>query len=153
MITPIDVLCLAMFVGVIALEGHRGIILSFIDLLLLLGTAFVARHAYGPLSPHIGSPSWTYVLLIVVLLGITVLVSVFVSRRLKVIVTPLEATIAAVIGLVSAAVLVFILFEWISIRYGPESSILKNSLMAWQLHDFAGFHAMVDLFKKFQGPQ
>lgn len=153
MITPIDVLCVALFVGVIALEGHRGIIPAGIDLLLLFGVAIGSRYAYGPFSTHIGSPSWTYVLVAGVLLSITVLISIFVSRRVKVIVTPLEASIAAVIGLVSGAVLVFILFEWVSIRYGAEAPILKNSLMAWQLHDFAGFRALVDLYRSFQGPR
>ena len=151
MITPIDVLCLAIFVGVIALEGHRGVIPAAVDLLCVFATAFIARRAYGPLSPYIGTPSWTYVLVVVILLGLTALLSIFVSRRLKVMVTPLEATISAVIGLISAAVLVFILFEWVSVRYGPDASILKKSLMAWQLHDFAGFRALADLLRQLRG--
>lgn len=151
MITPIDVLCLALMAGVTAFEGHRGIIPAAIDLGCVLGAAFVARHTYGPLSPYIGAPSWTFLLLAGVLLGITVLISIFVSHRVAVTVTPIEASIAALVGLISGAILVFILFEWLAIRYGPDAAILKNSLVAWQLHDFAGFRALADLLRQLRG--
>jgi hypothetical protein len=153
MITPIDVLCLAISAGGIALEGQRGIIASGVDLLLVIGIAVVARYGYGPLSPYIGAPSWTYALLVAVLLGSAALISIVISRRVKVLMTPLEATVAAFMGLLSGAVLTFILFEWLAIRYGPQAPILQDSIIAWLLYDFAGFHALVDLYGKFQGPQ
>ncbi len=150
-ITPVDVLCLAIFVGMVALEGYRGIIPALVDFLCLLGVAFAVRSLYVPLSPQVGQPSTAFLLLACVLLGLTAILSIFVSRRLEVHVTALEATVGAVLGLCSAAVLSFILFEWLGIRYGTSARILKDSVLAWQLHEFAGLRAFVDFLRILQG--
>ena len=145
MITPIDVLCLAMFVGYHCTRKEPRSRTG------AGGSGLCVRHrvrrARGlrTTDQYIGTPSWSFLLLVGVMLGLTALLGSFVSRRLKVQVTPLEATIGALIGLVSAAVLSFILFDWLAVRYGPGAAILKDSVMAWQLHDFAGYHALVDL--------
>jgi len=150
-LTPIDVLCLAIFVGMVALEGYRGIIPALVDFLCLLGVAFAVRSLYVPLSPHVGQPSTAFLLLACVFLGLTAVLSIFVSRRLEVHITALEATVGAVLGLFSAAVLSFTMFEWLGIRYGANASILKDSVLAWQLHEFAGLHAFMDFLRTLQG--
>ena len=77
---------------VIALEGNA-IIASGVDLLLVIGITVIARYGYGPLT-HISvrhrdpCARWR-------LLGSAALISIVISRRVKVLMTPLEATVAA----------------------------------------------------------
>ena len=151
MITPIDVFCLAMFAGLMALEGNRGIIPALVDFLCVLGIAFAGAYGHAPLTEHIEQPSDAYLLLVGGLLLLTVVLSIFISRRLKVQVTAIEATFGAVIGMAAATVLTYMLFEWLSMRYGANSRIVSESLMAWQLHDFAGWHALVNFSRTLAG--
>lgn len=151
MITPIDVLCLAMFAGLMALEGNRGIIPALADLLCVVGIAFAGRYGYIPLTDYIEQPSQSYLTIVVGLLALTAILSIFISRRLKVNVTALEATIGAVLGMLTASVITYMLFEWLTLRYGAGAVIVTNSLMAWQLHDLAGYHALANFFRTLAG--
>jgi len=151
MITPIDVLCLAMFAGLMALEGNRGIIPALVDLLCVFGIAFAGGYGYAPLTAYIEQPSHAYLVIVAGLLLLTAILSIYISRRLKVHVTVLEATIGAVLGLFTAAIITYMLFEWLTIRYGAGATIVSNSLMAWQLHDFAGYHAIAKFFRTLAG--
>ncbi len=151
MVTPIDVLCLAMFAGLMALEGNRGIIPALVDLLCVFGIVFAAAYGYTPLTAYIEQPSQAYLVIAAGLLLLTAILSICISRRLKVQVTPLEAAIGAVLGMFTATVITYMLFEWLTIRYGAGSTIVRNSLMAWQLHDFAGYHTIAKFFRTLAG--
>jgi len=151
MITPIDVLCLAMFAGLMALEGSRGIIPALVDLVCVFGIAFAGAYGYAPLTAYIEQPSQAYLAIVGGLLLLTAILSIYISRRLKVQVTALEATIGAVLGMLAAALITYMLFEWLTIRYGAAAAIVSNSLMAWQLHDFAGYHALANFFRTLAG--
>ncbi|MGD9495030.1 MAG: hypothetical protein AB7Y46_01845, partial [Armatimonadota bacterium] len=103
------------------------------------------------LAQYVGRSSTSFLIIVAVMLALTAILSIFVSRRLKVHVTALEATIGAVLGLLSAGVFCYILFEWLSIYYGSNAAILKDSVLAWQLHEFAGIHALMDFVRTLQG--
>ncbi len=151
MITPIDVLCLAIFAGLMALEGNRGVIVGLADLLCVFGIAFAGAYGYRPLTAYIGQPSQAYLVIVGGLLLLTAIISIFVSRRLRVQVTAAEATFGALLGMVAAAIITYMLFEWLSIRYGANSAIVSDSVVAWQLHDFAGYHSLANFFRTLAG--
>ncbi len=151
MLTPIDVLCIVMMAGLIALEGSRGIIPSLVDFLAVLGTAIAARFGHVPLLEYVQRPSMAYLLIVGVLLVLTICLSIFMSIRFKVIVTSLEAAIGAVLGTLTGIILTYMLLEWVSIYYGPNSAILRDSVLAAQLHDFAGFNSLVEFIHTLRG--
>lgn len=151
MLTPIDVLCLVMMAGLIALEGSRGIIPSLVDFLAVLGTALAARFGHIPLLEYIQRPSMAYLLVVGVLLVLTISLSIYMSTRLKVNVTSLEAAVGAVFGALTGLILTYMMLEWVSIYYGPHSAILRDSVLATQLHDFAGLHSLMEFIQTLRG--
>jgi len=149
-ISPVDILCLAIWAGVMFLEGQRGIVPAVVDFLCLLVGLVLIRIGYVPLSEHM-RPSASYLLLLCVAVLLTAILSIFLSRRLRVNVTPVEAAIGAILGLSSGMLLSYAIFEWIAIRYGSGSSLISNSLLHWAISEASGLHALGDFFRQLTG--
>lgn len=150
MISPADVLCLALCVGLIALEGNRGIILALIDFACVLIGVIAINLAYVPLADHM-RPSNAYLTLLISVVAITALLSIVVSRRLKVHVTAFEAAVGAILGLGSAVVLSYAFFEWLGIRYGTGAPIVRNSIVCWLVFDYSGFREFGEFIRALRG--
>ncbi|MEA3403445.1 MAG: hypothetical protein U9R79_19540 [Armatimonadota bacterium] len=151
MVSPVDVLCLVMFVGLMALEGRRGIIPALVDFLCILLGLIGIRLAYMPFSEQVGPPSFAYLLLAIVVLVLTAGIAVFMSVRLKVNVTATEAAVGAFLGLCTAAVISYGFFEYLAIRYGAHAPIITDSVLSWQLYEFRGYQAFVDFMRTLMG--
>ncbi|MGC9319444.1 MAG: hypothetical protein ACP5KN_15530 [Armatimonadota bacterium] len=151
MVSPVDVLCLVLFVGLMALEGSRGVIPALIDFLCILLGLIGIQLAYIPFSEQIGPPSFAYLILGIAVLLVTAGVALFMSARFKVDVTAAEAAVGAFLGLCTAAVISYGLFEYLAIRYGAHASIIKDSVLSWQLYEFNGYHAFVNFMRTLMG--
>ena len=150
MISPIDIFCLAVIAGLMVLEGYRGIVPSLVDFVCVLVGVILARIFYVPLSEHM-QPSSAYLLIVGVLVILTALLSIFVTRRLKVQVTPVEAAIGGALGLGTALLLSHALFQWIIIRYGGGAGVVKGSLLYWAMSELSGIREVVGFLRKLTG--
>ncbi|MFW5867846.1 MAG: hypothetical protein ACOCX2_08525 [Armatimonadota bacterium] len=150
MISPADIFCLALIGGLMVLEGNRGVVPALVDFLCVLVTIILARSFYVPLSENM-QPSMAYTLILGISLALTVLLSVYVSKRLNVDVTPVEAAIGAGFGISTAVLLSIALFDWLSIRYGGGVSLLHDSLIYWAVTEFAGLREVIDFFGRLTG--
>jgi len=149
-ISPVDVLCLAIWAGLIFLEGQRGIIPALADFLCVLVGLVLVRIGYVPLSENM-RPSAAYLLLLCAVVVLTAILSIYLSRRLKVQVTAVEAAIGGALGLSTGVLLSYAIFEWLTIRYGGGSSIVSNSLLHWAISELSGLHALADFYRKLTG--
>ncbi len=150
MISPADIFCLSIIAGLILIEAHRGIIPALIGFLGILGGLILTRIAYVPLSEYMLA-SGAYMLLMGVLTLLTAVVSTVVFKRLRMHVTEVEAAIGAIIGLGTGLLLSYAFFEWLTIRYGGASSLIRNSLLYWAMMEFAGLREVADFFRKLTG--
>lgn len=150
MISPVDVLCLAVIVGLIALECNRGIVPAVVDLACLAGGLVVVRVAYVPLSEHM-LPSTAYLVALIAVVVFIAILSILVTRRLNINVTPLEATAGAVLGLLSGLILSWAILEWLVIRYGSGAPIVRESLFSWLFFDLAGFREFAGFVQTLMG--
>lgn len=150
MISPADVLCIALIIGLVALESNRGIVPAVIDFACVLIGIFIVRMASVPLAEYL-RPSTAYLVLLLSVVGLTALLSIFVSRRLKVHVTAFEATIGAILGLAIGMVLSYAILEWLGIRYGTGAPIVRNSILSWLVFDYAGFHEFREFMRTLMG--
>jgi hypothetical protein len=139
-----------MFIAMVGLEGNRGIVLAAIDFLCLLLGMIGTQAGYVPLADHM-KPSMAYLTIAVGVLLITAFLSIFVSRRLEIRVTALEAAIGALFGMLSALVLTYGLFHWLEIRYGAAAPIIRDSIVGWVVLDFAGIEALADFLHTLMG--
>lgn len=149
--SAIDILCVALFIGIVALEGSRGVIPALIDLLCALLALVVARLGYVPLTEYVEPYSSAYLLIVCVVLGLSAILSIYVSRRLTVHVTAFEAGVGAVLGLFTSAVLTYLIFDWLTVAYGPGAVIVKDSVFSYYLYEFGGFKDMRDLLRILMG--
>ncbi len=132
------------------LEAHRGIIPALISFVGILVGLIVTRMAYIPLSEQM-RPSDAYMLLMLAVILIIAIFSIVVSRRLRMHVTEVEAAIGALLGLGTGMLLAYALFEWLAIRYGGGTPLVKNSLLYWSMTEFAGIREIVQFFRKLTG--
>lgn len=151
MVSTADVFCILIFVALMLVEGQRGVILALVDFVGLLVAVVVVREAYVPLAIHFGSASVSYL----VLLGLAVLAviigGVYLANAVTVQVTGGEAAAGALLGMCSATVLCFAMFEILTIRYGSGSAIVSGSLLRSQFYDFAAFRAFADFVRTLMG--
>lgn len=150
MISAADIFCLAVTAGLMFLEAHRGIIPALITFIGILVGLVATRIAYVPLSEQM-RPSDAYMLLMLVTILLIALVSVIVTRRLKINVTEVEAAIGALLGLGTGLLFSYALFEWLSIRYGAGTPLVKSSLLYWAISESAGLREIGDFFRKLTG--
>ena len=150
MISPVDVLCVAIMMALVALEGNRGVVPAAVDFICILLGVILIRMAYVPLSDYM-RPSSAYLLLLIALVVLAALLSIYVSRRLNISITAFEAAIGALLGLGTAMFLCHAIFQWISIRYGSASPLIQNSVLGWMVLDFAGFQEFVNYLRTLTG--
>lgn len=132
------------------LEAHRGIIPALLGFLGMLFALFLTRLLYIPLSEYM-QPSAAYMLLVgaaIVLIGI---ITTVVNRRLKMKVTAIEAAVGATLGFGTGVLISFAFFEWLAIRYGAGSVLVKNSLLYWAMMEFQGLRTIADFFRSLTG--
>ncbi len=150
MVSAADVFCLAIFIGMVALEGNRGIIPALVDFVCVLVGLIGVRTALLPLSQHL-QPSNAYLLLVGLLVVITALISIYVSRRLRIHVTAWESAVGVLFGLCTAALLSFTFFEWLAIRYGSSAHIIRDSILSWVLLEWTGFEEFTKFLHTLMG--
>ena len=126
---------MAIATGLMFLEAHRGIIPSLIDFLGILFGLMLTRWLYVPLAAHMQA-SAGYLLLFGAAIVLTALLSVIITRRFRINVTAVEAAIGASLGLGTALLMSYALFEWLSIRYGTGDPLVSNSLLNWAMTEF-----------------
>ncbi len=141
MISPADVLMVAVCIGLIALEGNRGITPALADFLCVLTGSIIIRYAYVPLSENM-RPSDAYLLLFLTVIVLTAVLSIYISTRLKVSTSGLEAGVGAVLGLGSGLILSYTFLQWLVIRYGMAAPIVRDSIVSWLLFDYTGFNEL-----------
>lgn len=149
-ISPADIFCLAIAAGLMLLEANRGIVPAAIDFLGVLIGLILARLFYVALTDQM-QPSSAYLLLVAGVILLTALLSIIVSRRLEINVTEVEAAIGAALGLGTALTISFALFEWLSIRYGVGTPLVKNSLLYWAMSEAAGVRVVAEFFGRLLG--
>jgi phosphate/sulfate permease len=149
-ISPVDILCLAIWAGLMFLESRRGIIPALADFLCLLVGVILIGYGYLPLSEHM-RPSGAYLLLMAVLLLLTAGVAIFISRKYHAEVSAVEAAVGAALGLGSSIVLTYALFEWLEIRYGAGTLLIKNSLLHWAMSEMSGLRVLSEFYGKLTG--
>jgi len=149
-ISPVDILCLAIWAGLMFLEGQRGVIPAVVDFSCVLVSLILIRIGYVPLSEYM-RPSAAYLLLLCVAIVLTAILTIYLSRRLRVNVTPVEAAIGAILGLGSGMLLSYAIFQWIAIRYGGGSALVSTSLLHCAIFEFSGLHALVDFYRQLTG--
>ncbi len=150
MISPVDIFCLAIAAGLMTLEAHRGIIPALISFIGVLIGLILTRIFYIPLSEHM-RPSSAYMLLCGAVVILIAIISMIVSKRLKMKVTEVEAAIGASLGLGTALILSYALFEWLSIRYGGGSTFINDSLLYWSITESGGVREIVQFFRTLTG--
>jgi hypothetical protein len=149
-ISPADIFCLAIIAGLMLLEAHRGIIPALIDFLGVLLGLVLTRWFYVSLSDQM-RPSGSYMLLLGAAILITAIISIMVSRRLRINVTEVEAAIAAGLGLCTAILISYAFFEWVTIRYGAGDLMVKNSVLHWAISEASGLREIADFFRSLTG--
>jgi hypothetical protein len=151
MVSTADVCCILIFAAMILVEGQRGVVLALIDFVGLLVGVVVVREAYVPLAVHFGSASVSYMVLFGVAVLAVIIASVYLAKAVKFQVTGGDAAAGALLGICSATVLCFALFEILTIRYGSGSGIVSGSLLRGQFYDFAAFRAVADFVRTLMG--
>jgi hypothetical protein len=141
---------MAIAAGIMFLEGNRGIIPALIDFIGILLGLIVTRIVYVPLSEHMLA-STAYILLFLAVIIATAFLSVVITRRLRIHVTPVEAAIGASLGLGTALLISYALFEWLAIRYGIGYPLVSNSLLNWAMNEFAALRELSEFFGHFLG--
>jgi len=151
MVSTADVVCVVIFVGLILLEGHRGLVLGIVDFVGVLVVVLGVRQAYIPLSGYFGSGSSAYMILLGVGLLLLVVLSAYLARTTKLLVGGGEAAGGALLGMCSAAVLCFAFFEIMSVRYGPSAPIITRSLFHSQVYELRGAKAFGEFMRTLMG--
>jgi len=149
-ISPVDILCIALWAGLMFLESRRGIIPGLADFLCVLFGVILIGYAYVPLSEHM-RPSAAYLLLLAALLLLTAIGAIVVSRRFHAEVTAVEAAVGALLGLGSGIALTYALFEWLKIRYGGATPLISDSLLHWAMSELTGFRVLMEFYEKLTG--
>lgn len=151
MVCTADVVCILVFLAMVVVEGQRGVLLALVDFAGVVVAVVVVRNVYTPLSAHLGSPSTAYIVLLSVALLLVIIGAVWLTRATKMQVTGGEAAAGALLGICSATVLCFAMFEVLTIHYGSGSAILGDSLFRAQIYDLAGFRAFVEFVRTLRG--
>jgi len=149
-ISPADVFCLAIATGLMFLEAHRGVVPALVDFLGILAGLVLTRWLYVRLSDHM-LPSAAYMLLFAGCMLLIAIISLVITRRLQIRVTEVEAAIAAGLGLGTALMISYALFEWLSIRYGAGDPLVSNSLLNWAMSENAAIREIGEFFGHFVG--
>lgn len=150
MISPADIFCLAIATGLMFLEAHRGVIPSLIDFLGILTGLVLTRWLYPTLTEHMLA-STAYMLLILAVIVLTAAFSFYISRRFRINVTEVEAAIGASLGLGTALLLSYALFEWLAVRYGPGTPMVTDSILNWAMTEFTAVREIAEFFGHFVG--
>ncbi|NLO06062.1 MAG: hypothetical protein GX131_09585 [candidate division WS1 bacterium] len=150
MISPADVLCIALAVGMVALEGSRGVIPALVDFAAILLGVTLIGWGYIPLSDQM-QPSTACGLLLLGVVLATAFLSIFISHRLKVHVTAIESAVGAVLGLLTATFLSYAFIKWLTIRYGLGALIVKNSILYWAIVESAGLRELAQFMRTLMG--
>ncbi len=151
MISPADVFCLAIIVSLMVLEGYRGAIPAVVDFLCVIIGVVIIRTKFADVTQYVQPPSLAYALLMGLVVALTALTSLFISRRLRVDVTAAESAIGASLGLFTGLVLSFAFFEWLTIRYGSYNTLTVNSVLSWHIYEMHGLRDFVELFRTLTG--
>lgn len=149
-ISAADIFCMAIAAGLMLLEAHRGVVPALISFAGVLLGLVLTRTFYVSLTDHM-QPSSAYMLLLGATILIIAIFSTIVTRRLKMHVTEIEAAIGATLGLGTALFLSYGFIEWLAIRYGIGTPLVKNSLLFWAMNEAAGFHEVAAFFHKLTG--
>jgi phosphate/sulfate permease len=149
-ISPADIFVLAVAAGLMTLEAHRGILPALVGFSVLLFGIIGTRFLYVPLSEYM-RPSGAYLLLIIAVIVLAAIASTIVTKRLKINVSHVEAAIGATIGLGTGLLLGFALFDWLTIRYGPGTILIKDSLIYWALVKSEGIREITDFYRRLTG--
>ncbi|MFW6156899.1 MAG: hypothetical protein ACOC7J_06245 [Armatimonadota bacterium] len=153
MISPADIFCLAIIAGLMVLEGHRGIVPALVDFVCVLVGLILTRLAYVPLSEYADymQPSLAYMVLFGLTIVLTATLSIFISSRLHVNVTPTEAAVGAALGLGAAVVVSSAFLDWLIIRYGSGHPLARHSVLLWAMTESAGVREVADFFRRLTG--
>ena len=151
MVSTADVVCVLILLGMILLEGQRGVVLGLVDFVAVLGVVLGVRQAYAPLSGYFGSPSMAYLVLLVVGLLLAAVLSAYVTKVTHFDVSGVDAAGGALLGVCSAVVLCLALFELMNIRYGAGAAIITRSLVHSEIYERTGFKAFGEFLRTLMG--
>ncbi len=151
MVSTVDVVCVVVFVGLILLEGQRGVVLALLDFVGVLAVVLIVRQAYVPLSGYLGSPSRAYWVLLLVGLVAVIILSAYSTKVTHVDVSGIDAAGGALLGLCTAVVLGFAFFELLGMWYGSGAAIITRSLVHSEIYELHGFRAFGELLRTLMG--
>lgn len=151
MISAVDVLCVTITIALIAVEGQRGLALSLVDLVGALLALAVAGLTYDWAAAYIGSYSTAYLVCWGVPTAAVVAFAVYVSVRTKEYVRGWESAAGAFVGLCTGVVVAYGIYNFLLMRYGIASPLLKNSLLAYQFDEHGVVYEMTRFVRTLMG--
>ncbi|HUS81566.1 MAG TPA: CvpA family protein [Armatimonadota bacterium] len=151
MISAVDILCIVIAVVLIAIQAQRGLVLSLTDLLGSIISVFIAGHAYLPVMQYIPAPSWSYLVCLLVPLACVIGLAVFLTLRTKEDLKGWEAAVGSFVGLCTAGVLCYALYQFLVMRYGSSSTLLRNSLLSYQFAEHGVVYEMSKFVRTLMG--
>lgn len=151
MISAIDILCIAIAVGLIVVEGQRGLVLSLVDLAGILVAVVIGGFTYRWLHPYVGTYSTAYLICVGLPLAGVVTLGVVLTMRTKEYVRGWEAAVGALVGLCSGIVVAYTIYTYLAMRYGVGSSLLKDSLLTYQFDERGIVHELTAFVRTLAG--
>ncbi len=151
MISAVDLLCIVITVVLIAIEGQRGLLLSLVDLATVMAALVGAGLCYERFVRLTGSYSSAYLTCLIVLLLVAVGLGIFLSRRTRENVRPWEATAGAFVGLLAGGLISYGIYQFLVMRYGSSSLLLRNSLLGYQFDERGLVYDLSEFVRTFMG--